>query len=157
MGVPTFKFKLWAFAIGACIGGMCGVMFAAKQIAITPDNFVFLLSVLILAAVVLGGSGNMPGVILGAFLVAWLPEYLRSASFGKFVVRQVRHGLPHTSDFSDLRVLIFGGALVVMMIFRPEGLLPSRTRRAEMEAGEGGMGALGAEVAEVGGARVETG
>jgi branched-chain amino acid transport system permease protein len=155
MGVPTFKFKLWAFAIGACIGGMSGVLFAAKQIAITPDNFVFLLSVLILAAVVLGGSGNMPGVILGAFLVAWLPEYLRSASFGKFVVRQVRHVLPHTNDFSDLRVLIFGGALVLMMIFRPEGLLPSRTRRAEMEAGEAGMGALGAEVPEVGVTRVE--
>jgi branched-chain amino acid transport system permease protein len=155
MGVPTFKFKLWAFAIGACIGGMSGVLFAAKQIAITPDNFVFLLSVLILAAVVLGGSGNMPGVILGAFLVAWLPEYLRSASFGKFVVRQVRHVLPHTNDFSDLRVLIFGGALVLMMIFRPEGLLPSRTRRAEMEAGEAGLGALGAEVADVGLSRVE--
>lgn len=148
MGVPTFKFKLWAFAIGACIGGLSGVLFAAKQIAITPDNFLFLLSILILACVVLGGSGNMPGVVLGAFLVAWLPEYLRAASFGKFVVRQVRHVLPHTNDFSDLRVLLFGGALVVMMIFRPEGILPSRTRRAEMEAGQGGMGKIGgAEVA----------
>jgi branched-chain amino acid transport system permease protein len=146
MGVPTFKFKIWAFAIGACIGGLSGVLFAAKQIAITPDNFLFLLSVLILAAVVLGGAGNMPGVVLGAFLVAWLPEYLRAASFGKFVVRQVHHVLPHTNDFSDLRVLIFGGALVLTMIFRPEGLLPSRTRRAELESGEGGLGSLGAEV-----------
>jgi branched-chain amino acid transport system permease protein len=147
MGVPTFKFKLWAFGIGASIGGMAGVMFASKQIAMTPDNFQFLLSVLILASVVLGGSGNMPGVILGAFMVAWLPEYLRGASFGKFVVRQVQHVLPRTTDFSDLRVLIFGGALVVMMIFRPEGLLPSRQRRAEMAEGQGGMGAMGAEVA----------
>ena len=62
MGVPTFKFKLWAFAMGASIGGMAGVLFAAKQVAITPDNFQFLLSVLILSAVVLGGSGNLPGV-----------------------------------------------------------------------------------------------
>jgi len=146
MGVPSFKFKLWAFAIGASIGGMCGVIFASKQIAITPDNFPFLLSVLILAAVVLGGSGNIPGVILGAFLVAWLPEYLRDASFGKFVVRQVHHVLPRAASFSDLRVLIFGGALVVMMIFRPEGLLPSRKRRAELAEGQGGMGSLGGTV-----------
>lgn len=146
MGVPSFKFKLWAFAIGASVGGMCGVIFASKQIAITPDNFPFLLSVLILAAVVLGGSGNIPGVILGAFLVAWLPEYLRDASFGKFVVRQVHTVLPRANSFADLRVLIFGGALVVMMIFRPEGLLPSRKRRAELAEGQGGMGALGGTV-----------
>src|SRR5579859_6034937 len=128
MGVPTFQFKLWAFGIGASIGGMAGVMFASKQIAITPDNFQFLLSVLILASVVLGGSGNMPGVILGAFIVAWLPEYLRGASFGKFVVRQVHHVLPQTHDFSDLRVLIFGGALVIVMIRAPPKI---STRRSE--------------------------
>ncbi|HEX3425139.1 MAG TPA: branched-chain amino acid ABC transporter permease [Acidimicrobiales bacterium] len=146
MGVPTFKFKLWAFAIGACIGGMGGVLFASQQSAITPDDFQFLLSVLILAAVVLGGSGNIGGVILGAFLVAWLPEYLRGAPIGKFVVRQVHHVLPQVQDFSDLRVLIFGGTLVVMMIFRPQGLLPSRARRDELAEGQGGMGSLGGEV-----------
>jgi len=128
MGVPAFKFKLWAFAMGASIGGMCGVLFAAKQIAITPDNFQFLLSVLILAAVVLGGSGNLPGVMLGAFLVAWLPERFRS--------------------LQNYRYLIFGAALVALMVFRPEGLLPSRRRREEMAAGQGGMGRMGAEVVE---------
>jgi branched-chain amino acid transport system permease protein len=126
MGVPTFKFKLWSFAIGASIGGMCGVLFASKQIAITPTNFQFLLSVLIVAAVVLGGSGNLPGVIVGAFLVAWLPERFR--------------------NLQNYRVLIFGASLVVIMIFRPEGLIPSRKRRAELAGGEGGMGRLGAEV-----------
>lgn len=126
MGVPTFKFKLWSFAMGASIGGLCGVLFASKQIAITPTNFQFLLSVLIVAAVVLGGSGNLPGVIVGAFLVAWLPERFR--------------------NLQNYRVLIFGASLVVIMIFRPEGLIPSRKRRAEMAGGEGGMGRLGAEV-----------
>ncbi|MBV8979737.1 MAG: branched-chain amino acid ABC transporter permease [Acidimicrobiia bacterium] len=127
MGVPTFKFKLWAFAIGASIGGAGGVMFASKVIAITPSNFPFILSVLILAAVVMGGSGNIAGVILGAFLVAWLPERFRG--------------------FADYRVLVFGGALVVLMIFRPQGLLPSRQRAEEMTEGQGGMGSMGAETA----------
>ena len=67
MGVPTFRFKLWSFAIGASIGGAVDVVFSSKVIAIVPDNFPFILSVLILTAVVLGGSGNLPGVILGAF------------------------------------------------------------------------------------------
>jgi branched-chain amino acid transport system permease protein len=161
MGVPTFKFKLWAFAIGAAIAGMAGTLFATKVIFITPDNFPLLVSILILAAVVLGGSGNMPGVILGAFVVAWLPEYFRSVSFGSTLTRFLNHvvgfsvhcagGSCHTghhtiaNNFSDYRVLIFGATLVVMMIFRPQGLLPSRQRRAEMVEGEGGMGRLGAE------------
>ena len=128
MGVPTLKFKLAAFAIGASIGGAGGVIWASETIFINPDNFQFTLSTLILAAVVLGGSGNVPGVILGAFLVAWLPERFRG--------------------FADYRVLVFGGALVLMMILRPEGLLPSRRRRAEMESGGDGAsgGKLGAEV-----------
>ena len=113
--MPTFRFKLWAFAIGGSIGGTAGVMFAAKNIAITPDNFPLLLSILVLSAVVLGGSGNLPGVILGAFLVAWLPERFRG--------------------FADYRVLVFGAALVIMMIFRPEGLLPSRRRRSTLRTG----------------------
>ena len=102
-----------------------GFINASKVIAITPDNFPFILSVLILSAVVLGGSGNLPGVVLGAFMVAWLPERFRG--------------------FAQYRELVFGGALVVLMIFRPEGLLPSRRRREEMSEGQGGMGALGAE------------
>jgi branched-chain amino acid transport system permease protein len=127
MGVPTFRFKLAAFAIGAAIGGSGGVVFAAKQTSINPENFVFLVSALILASVVLGGSGNMPGVILGAFVLAWLPERLRLSE--------------------DYRMLLFGAALVAMMAFRPEGLWPSRQRKAELAEGTGGMGSLGAEVA----------
>ncbi|MEV4002823.1 branched-chain amino acid ABC transporter permease [Actinomadura sp. NPDC049753] len=127
MGVPTFKFKLAAFAIGAAIGGSGGVVFAGQITSINPQNFEFLVSALILAGVVLGGSGNLPGVMLGAAVLAWLPERFRF--------------------LHDYRMLIFGAALVVMMIFRPEGLWPSRQRKAELAEGTGGMGSMGAEVA----------
>jgi branched-chain amino acid transport system permease protein len=127
MGVPTFRFKLAAFAIGAAIGGATGAAWAGKVISIIPNNFPFILSATILAAVVLGGSGNIPGVMLGAFLVAWLPERFRG--------------------LQDYRVLAFGAVLVLMMILRPEGLLPSRRRKAELAEGGGGSGHLGAEVA----------
>ena len=162
MGVPTFKFKLWAFAIGAAIAGMAGVLFASKVIAITPDNFPFAVSILVLASVVLGGSGNIPGVILGAFVVGWLPEYFRSVSFGATLTKWFNHIIGfkvhcqggschvghHTfaTNFSDYRELIFGAALVIMMIFRPQGLLPSRQRRAEMIEGTR-TGQLGAQAA----------
>ncbi|MGW4422398.1 branched-chain amino acid ABC transporter permease [Streptosporangium sp. NPDC004631] len=126
MGVPTYKFKLLAFAIGASIGGATGVFWAGKTVSIVPQDFPFMLSATILAAVVLGGSGNIPGVMLGAFMVAWLPERFRG--------------------FQDYRIMIFGAVLVAMMVFRPEGLLPSRQRKAELKEGTGGMGSLGAEV-----------
>jgi branched-chain amino acid transport system permease protein len=126
MGVATYKFKLLAFAMGASIGGAAGVMWAGQVTYIDPSSFPFILSATILSAVVLGGSGNIPGVILGAFLVAWLPDRFRV--------------------FQNERFLIFGAALVVMMALRPEGILPSRMRRAEMAEGTGGMGSMGAEV-----------
>ena len=114
MGVPTFRFKLLAFAIGAGVGGMAGALFAARQGFINPQSFVLLFSILYLAAVVLGGAGNLPGVLLGGSLVAYLPERFRG--------------------FDEWRFFIFGIALVVMMIFRPEGLLPNRRRAAEVQA-----------------------
>jgi branched-chain amino acid transport system permease protein len=131
MGVPIFRYKLAAFAIGAAIGGAVGVVWAAKVISIIPANFPFFLSATILAAVVLGGSGNIPGVMLGAFLIAWLPERFRV--------------------FTDYRILLFGAALVLMMALRPEGIWPSRRRQAELAEGTGGMGALGGEVGGPGG------
>jgi branched-chain amino acid transport system permease protein len=106
MGVPTYRFRLWAFAIGASIGGVSGVLFASQNNYIDPTIFSYQVSILVLAAVVVGGSGNLTGVIFGGFLV-------------------------------------FGLALVVVMILRPQGLIPSRRRRAELAegAGGGGMGA----------------
>jgi len=127
MGVPTFRFKLLAFAVGAIIGGLAGTVWAGQASFVQPNSFPFILSATILVAVVLGGSGNLPGVMIGAFLIAWLPERFR--------------------EVQEWRILVFGAVLVVLMALRPEGLLPSRRRRAELAEGTGGMGSMGAEVA----------
>ncbi len=111
MGVPTFTMKLWAFAIGASTGGLAGALYASKVGFISPESFSFLISILVLASVVLGGMGSTPGVILGAFAVAFLPEYFR--------------------DFQKYRVLAFGAALVILMVVRPQGLIPNRRRAKE--------------------------
>jgi branched-chain amino acid transport system permease protein len=115
MGVPTFTFKLWAFAIGAAVGGLAGTLYATKTAFILPDNFVLKISILFLAAVVLGGPGNMPGVVLGAVAVSYLPERLRFLNTSRY--------------------FWFGVVLVVMMVFRPQGLWPRRQhgRRGEPE------------------------
>jgi len=109
MGVDTFKFKLWAFAIGAAIGGLAGSLYAGKVQFINPSNFPLQLSILFLAAVVLGGAGNMWGAIMGGALVAWMPERFRG--------------------FADKRVFVFGVALVLVMVFRPQGLIPRKIRK----------------------------
>ena len=113
MGVPTFRFKLWAFAMGAAIGGLAGATFAGKPGFVNPQSFPVLISILILAAVVLGGAGNRVGVIVGAVIVAYMPERFR--------------------EFAEYRFLAFGLILVIVMIFRPQGLIPSRRRAVELE------------------------
>ena len=106
MGVPTFRFKLLAFATGAFIGGLAGALYASRQNFINPLSFLLLFSILFLAAVVVGGQGNRWGVLVGAALVAYLPQRFR--------------------EFDDFRVLVFGLALVVLATVRPEGLFPPR-------------------------------
>lgn len=108
MGVRTLKYKIWAFAIGAAIGGAGGVVFAAKSMFVAPEMFTLNTSILILACVVFGGMGNIWGVITGAVLLAYLPERIR------FI--------------SDARLLIFGLVLVVMMNLRADGILPRKKR-----------------------------
>ncbi len=150
MGVPTFKMKLWAFAIGASTGGLGGWIYASRASFINPDNFPFFLSVILLSAVVLGGMGSIPGVIVGAFAVAFLPEYLRDAAAGETLTRGLNTILGgHATNITEYRVLLFGLALVVMMIFRPQGLIPSRQRARELVEArpEGGTGAAVAEAA----------
>ena len=111
MGVAAFKYKLWAFAIGASVGGMAGLLFGSKQQYVEPNGFMLNLSFLFVAMVVIGGSGNIVGVLIGAFLLTYLPERFR--------------------EFQEWRPFAFGVALVAVMILRPQGLVPSRRRARE--------------------------
>src|SRR6476620_10053448 len=115
MGVNTFRFKLWAFVIGAAIGGLSGALYAGQVQYVAPPSFNIINSMLFLCAVVLGGQGNKLGVIFGAFVIVYLPNRLLGVHF---------LGI----NMGDLKYLFFGLALVVMMIFRPEGLFPARAR-----------------------------
>jgi branched-chain amino acid transport system permease protein len=115
MGVPTFKFKLLAFAMGAFIGGVSGALYAPYNGFISPISFQLILSILFVSAVIIGGAGNRWGVIVGAIAVSYLPERFR--------------------EFADYRVLVFGIALILLAIFRSQGLLPPRrTVRARKTA-----------------------
>ncbi len=113
MGVNTFRFKLWAFVIGAAIGGLSGALYAGQVQYVAPPTFNIINSMLFLCAVVLGGQGNKLGVIFGAFVIVYLPNRLLGVE-----VMGINLG--------DLKYLFFGLALVVLMIFRPQGLFPVR-------------------------------
>ena len=119
MGVDITRAKLSAFALGTCWAGFAGVIFAAKTTFINPSSFTFMESAMILSMVVLGGMGSIGGVIIAAIILILAPEYLRA--------------------FSEYRMLIFGAIMVVMMIFRPQGLISGERRRYHISklAGEG--------------------
>jgi len=130
MGINTIHLKLLAFAMGASFGGVAGGMFAAIQGFISPESFVLVESIMLLAMVVLGGMGNVWGVVLGAVLLSFTPELLRytvapvqMALFGKLLIEP-----------EVIRMLLFGLALVLVMIFRPAGLWPSAVRKRELAA-----------------------
>ena len=109
MGINRVRVKLAAYVVGAVFGAIGGAFFAANLGAISPNSFSFQQSVLILMAVILGGMGKIPGVILGAFIVILAPELLR--------------------DFGDLRLLIFAVGLLLIMLLRPSGIWPARAQR----------------------------
>lgn len=112
MGVDLVRTKLMAFAIGATFAGMAGQLYAARQVNIFPDNFSLFVSIDALALIIVGGMGSIPGVVLGAITLKGLPEVLRGVD--------------------EYRIVLFAALLVVMMIARPEGLLPSERRRLEL-------------------------
>ena len=128
-GINTRNVKLLAFAMGASFGGIAGGMFAAMQGFVSPESFVLHESIMILAMVVLGGMGNVWGVIAGALLLSFVPEFLRytvepaqKALFGHLLVEP-----------EVLRMLLFGAALVLTMRFRPAGLWPESRHKREMK------------------------
>ncbi len=133
MGINTRNIKLLAFAMGATFGGVAGALFASMQGFVSPESFSLTESILILCMVVLGGMGNIFGVVLGAVLLSIFPEFLRAivvplqqTLFGDVIL-----------DPEAIRMLLFGFALVLVMIFRPAGLWPSAVRRREFTSKEG--------------------
>ncbi len=113
MGINLVTYKLLAFGMGAAFGGLSGAIFGSQLGSIFPTSFNFIVSVNVLALIIIGGMGNIPGVIVGAIVLVGLPELLR--------------------EFSDYRFLFYGAILVLMMLLRPEGLLPEARRRLELE------------------------
>ena len=122
MGINTRNVKLLAFAMGASFGGVSGAMFSAFQGFVSPESFVLMESIVIVAMVVLGGIGYVPGVILGAILLYAIPEILR------YIARPIQETLFGTELIAPeaLRMLLFGLAMVVIMLYRPMGLLSAR-------------------------------
>jgi len=129
MGINTRNVKLLAFAMGASFGGLAGGMFSAIQGFISPESFILVESINVVAMVVLGGMGNIWGVILGALLLSFMPEVLR------YTVGPVQERLfgRMLLEPEVIRMLLFGFALVLMMLFRPAGILPSALRKRELE------------------------
>jgi branched-chain amino acid transport system permease protein len=117
MGINTLKQKLLAFAIGAAFAGLGGAIFASRNQFTGPEDFVLMVSINVVAVVIVGGMGNIPGVIAGALVLKGLPEVLR--------------------QLQDYRVLVFGALLVVMMLWRPAGIIPSSRRKMEAEIDTG--------------------
>jgi branched-chain amino acid transport system permease protein len=116
MGIDLVRTKLLAFATGATFAGLAGAIFATKLTSIYPHSFNLLISINVLCVIIVGGIGSIPGVIVGALFLVGLPELLR--------------------EFAEYRLLMYGAALVIMMLTRPEGLWPEARRKLEMHEGE---------------------
>lgn len=114
MGIKLVSVKLLAFGIGAGFSGLAGAIFASKLTSIFPHSFNILISINVLSLIIVGGMGSLPGVIVGALILVGLPELLR--------------------EFAEYRLLMYGALLIVMMLARPEGFIPSTVRKRELEA-----------------------
>jgi branched-chain amino acid transport system permease protein len=135
MGVPLMRTKLWAYGIGAVFGGFAGAFYGSFVGSIFPTSFFFNISILILCMVIVGGMGNIYGVVLGALLLKYL-DLKGLDKIGQRLNEAVDAvGIDQTIDIPKYKFLIFGTLLVLMMLFRPEGLIPSARRKAEFEEG----------------------
>ena len=126
MGINALKYKVMAFAIGASTSGFAGVFFASQVQSLVPNDFIVQTSILILVFVIFGGMGSIAGAIIGAAAIQWLPQYLQVRSFQDY-------------QFQD-EFIYLGALLLLMMIFRPQGIIPSRRRRREILLTEEGVG-----------------
>jgi branched-chain amino acid transport system permease protein len=125
VGINALKYKVMAFAIGASTSGFAGVFFASQIQSLVPNDFLVQTSILILVFVIFGGMGSIAGAVIGAFLIQWLPQYLQVHSF---------------QDYQSQDEFIYlGGLLILLMIFRPQGIIPSRRRRREILLTEEGI------------------
>ncbi|MCX7919755.1 MAG: branched-chain amino acid ABC transporter permease [bacterium] len=118
MGIPVTRLKWLAFSLGATFAGLVGCVFASRQGFISPESFTFMESVIVVSMVVLGGLGSIPGAIVGAIILAILPELLRLRGFESY------------------RMLLFGLAMILLMLFRPQGLFGSKRRYLELHPTE---------------------
>ncbi len=144
MGVPLMRTKLAAYGVGAMAGGLAGVAFATHVGTVLPDGFNFSKSIILLAMVVLGGMGNVWGVIVGGLVLAWF-----NATGLKQVGSSFNSAFGTNVDFTKYTFLIFGAVLVLMMLFRREGILPeTRTRLVLREPGRTEVEALGSDMEE---------
>jgi branched-chain amino acid transport system permease protein len=116
MGVSTIKYKLLAFAMGAAVGSLSGMLFGVQIGSLAPASFTILISITVLAVVILGGMGSIPGVVVGTLLLIGLPGLL--------------------DEFEEYRLLIYGAALIMVMILRPQGLVPNVRRSRELHEDE---------------------
>ncbi len=123
MGIDTVQVKLLAFVIGAALAGVAGTLYASRYTVIAPETFSFWQSCVMFCIVILGGTGSIPGVLVGTLGMIVLPELLRDV----------------LGEILQWRMLVFGAAMMVMMVFRPEGFWPSPIRRHELRIEEGGL------------------
>ncbi len=149
MGIPLVRSKLAAFAIGASFSGAMGVVFAANRTFVSPETFSLTSSISVLVMVILGGLGSIPGAVVGAAVVTLLNiDFLQTLSLELSRLRQGAElipiigipwaGLPSQLDPARYQRLVFGIILVLMMIFRPEGIIPSQRRKLEIHEHEEG-------------------
>jgi branched-chain amino acid transport system permease protein len=134
MGVPLMRTKLWAYAIGGVFGGLAGSIYGSFINGIFPTSFSFQISVIVLVMVIVGGMGNVWGVIVGASLISWL-NFTGLGKLGS-LLNDAIPGTTHDVEITKYKYGLFGFLLIMMMVFRPEGLIPSARRKAEFKEGD---------------------
>ncbi len=166
MGINVVGYKLAAFAVGASFAGIMGVLFAASRTFVSPESFSFMQSIGVLSMVILGGLGSIPGVILGAVVVTvlnlqvlqGLSLWLSSMRQSDIIIPLINFPLSSMSsqlDPAKYQRLLFGLILIVMMIYRQEGLIPAKRQKRELqlkkeEAGANAAASSAASSEEVG-------